>query len=489
MALFYLNVSNVGRRHGPGQLSAHTSYTLRESARQHVIAINMPTNKHALKREVAQYEEWAETNTRKDARLAYKVMHALPVELNRSGQIEATRRFMWSLTMKGRGRAFAAFHDLGTHNPHVHIVFIDRDIETGKSVALLSASKRDRAAKGLEPNSTEWLRQLWELECNGVLAEHGLDVRIDRRSNLERGIAEAKEKHRGWQEECAEVETSVEQVQPVTDQFVGASELVDESELDELSDTPECPPMPVDDPEDDEYGDGFSDEEETMAEAPPARERVGFAVELYNQHLLLQKTQSRLEYIEGQISSALRQLNEAETSAPQYTKAKSEAEKRVHQAKNKLSQYQRANGKLKGFSFLGFKTKTRQHGEEAALQLNSLESILEVAGKDYEYAQGRVQYFESLVAAHTQQRAQAQDDLTRLEKTYGNSKTLEEAEEILTYNIAQSLKDVSADQLTQMVQDGEISEGEYVDALTILNTPSAQLALDEFQRDRGGRDI
>ena len=158
MALYWLDVSNISRRHAPGTLKAHGNYILRDSARHHVISVNFPTNKHAIKRELAEYEKWAETHARKDARLVYKIMHALPVELSRKAQIEATRRFLWSLTMKGRGRAVAAFHDLDSHNPHVHIVFIDRDIESGKSVALLSASKAERAKRGLEPNSTEWLR-------------------------------------------------------------------------------------------------------------------------------------------------------------------------------------------------------------------------------------------------------------------------------------------------------------------------------------------
>jgi hypothetical protein len=152
MALYWLDVSNISRRAAPGTLQAHGNYVLRESARQHVVAVNFPTNKHAIKRELAAYEEWADTHARKDARLVYKIMHALPIELSRKGQIEATRRFLWQLTMKGRGRGFAAFHDLDSPNPHVHIVFIDRD-ENGKSVALLSASKRDRAEKGLSPTA------------------------------------------------------------------------------------------------------------------------------------------------------------------------------------------------------------------------------------------------------------------------------------------------------------------------------------------------
>jgi predicted nucleic acid-binding Zn-ribbon protein len=199
----------------------------------------------------------------------------------------------------------------------------------------------------------------------------------------------------------------------------------------------------------------------------------------------LRKTQSKVEYLGQQLSSAVRNLHEAEEEAPQYTEAMYQAKNKADAARDKLKQYQKSNGKLKGVDLWVWKSPTRKLGEEAALQAHALEAHFENAQKDYEAAQNKYERYKNEVASYSEQKAQSEDELTTLEKTLGNVSDLEQAEEIITYNVAQSLKDIDADQLKQMVQDGEISEGEYVDALTILNTPSAQLALDDYQRDDG----
>ena len=85
---------------------------------------------------------------------------------------------------------FYTMHDRGKdrHNPHGHFVIIDRDIETGKRVILLSDSPRDRAKAGLVPNGVEWLREIWEDCVNLALERAGLEARIDRRSLAAQGI-------------------------------------------------------------------------------------------------------------------------------------------------------------------------------------------------------------------------------------------------------------------------------------------------------------
>lgn len=95
---------------------------------------------------------------------------ALPVEMNADQRITTTRAFLWQLTDGGRATAFAAFHGGDTHNPHIHIMFFDRD-EAGKRVQGMS-----------ERGSTEKMRVLWESVCNSKLEEYGYDVRIDHRT-------------------------------------------------------------------------------------------------------------------------------------------------------------------------------------------------------------------------------------------------------------------------------------------------------------------
>lgn len=74
------------------------------------------------------------------------------------------------------------------HNPHVHIMVRDRDIEDGKRVLRLSDSSRDREKAGLEPKAVEWVRERWETVCNRALERAGHEARIDRRTLEAQGI-------------------------------------------------------------------------------------------------------------------------------------------------------------------------------------------------------------------------------------------------------------------------------------------------------------
>ncbi len=195
MALYSLSVSTVGKStHAPGTAGAHLRYIAREDAATHLEAAHMPEDAQQARTWMDTYEREA----RKNARLATKVRIALPRELSREENAALAREFVAGLT--GRRVPFLfAIHDRGkdAHNPHAHIVLIDRDIETGKRVLMLSDSPRDRRKAGLPENGVEWVRERWEHHANQALERAGHEARIDRRSLEAQGIDRTPQIHIG----------------------------------------------------------------------------------------------------------------------------------------------------------------------------------------------------------------------------------------------------------------------------------------------------
>lgn len=186
MAIFSLNHKSVGRAtHAAGTASAHVQYIMRPRAASEIIAHEMPDEVGPAMRWMDEQEE----ASRKNARVIDKVMVALPRELDAVQRAELIRAFGEAVS-GNRTPWVAAMHDMGkdAQNPHAHFIFRDRELETGKRVLKLSDNKRDREKAGLEPNGTDWLRQVWELTANQALERAGHEVRIDRRSLEAQGI-------------------------------------------------------------------------------------------------------------------------------------------------------------------------------------------------------------------------------------------------------------------------------------------------------------
>lgn len=128
-----------------------------------------------------------EREDRSNARVADKVLLALPRELSAAQRAEMVREFAEAVTV-GKASWLAAFHETGEdrHNPHVHLVVRDRDPETGK-----------RACGMSERGSTERLRELWERHANAALESAGWVERIDRRTLKAQGIERSPTIHEG----------------------------------------------------------------------------------------------------------------------------------------------------------------------------------------------------------------------------------------------------------------------------------------------------
>lgn len=211
VAIFSLNHKSVGRAtHAAGTASAHVQYIMRPRAASEIVAHEVPDQVGPAMRWMDEQEE----ASRKNARVIDKVMVALPRELDAVQRAELIREFGEAVT-GNRTPWVAAMHDMGkdAQNPHAHFIFRDRDLETGKRVLKLSDNKRDREKAGLEPNGTDWLRQVWELTANRALERAGHDLRIDRRSLEDQGIDREPGVHVGPKANELEREDKVPQSQ------------------------------------------------------------------------------------------------------------------------------------------------------------------------------------------------------------------------------------------------------------------------------------
>lgn len=169
VAIYSLHHSSIGKstQAQPHTAAAHVDYITRKSALSRALSARMPDSK----RGAMEFARTTEDRLRKNARVADKLMLALPRELNADQRAKLVSRFAENVTQE-RAPWFAAIHDKGkdAQNPHCHLVIFDRDPATGKRVFGMS-----------ERGSTERLREIWETESNAALERAGRKERIDRR--------------------------------------------------------------------------------------------------------------------------------------------------------------------------------------------------------------------------------------------------------------------------------------------------------------------
>lgn len=191
MAIFSLHHSPIGKstQAQPYTAAAHINYITRKRALRLMQKARLPGQSP---REIADYLRECEDTDRKNARVIDKVMLALPLELNPTERVGLVREFAEHVT-KGRAPWLAAFHDKGkdVRNPHCHLIFRDRDPDTGKRVIGTS-----------EIGSTEKLRKQWEIFANGALKRAGRAERIDRRTLAEQGVDREPTIHEGPQSQA-----------------------------------------------------------------------------------------------------------------------------------------------------------------------------------------------------------------------------------------------------------------------------------------------
>lgn len=200
MAIYSFRLTPIGKttQKKPFTAAAHVRYITRKDAMTLSMAERMPeSGSKAIRWLKAQ-----ETADRKNARVADKMIIALPRELDAGRQAQLIHGFAEALT-EGKASWFAAIHSKGKdrENPHCHLIVRDRDIVTGQRVVMFSAGAKEikqRAAKGEKsPTTLRMIRELWERHANAALEAAGRPERIDRRTLREQGVGREAQVHEG----------------------------------------------------------------------------------------------------------------------------------------------------------------------------------------------------------------------------------------------------------------------------------------------------
>ncbi|MDX8327431.1 Ti-type conjugative transfer relaxase TraA [Agrobacterium tumefaciens] len=142
---------------------------------------------------------------RKDARVAREFEIALPHELSAEGRLKAARAFAQDLANRYGAAVDFAIHSPSEHgdirNYHAHVLMTTRQV--GKAglgeKTVLEHNNARLLANGMATTDMQLrdIRQSWEGIANRQLQREGLDVRIDHRSHIERGLELSPTEHMG----------------------------------------------------------------------------------------------------------------------------------------------------------------------------------------------------------------------------------------------------------------------------------------------------
>ncbi|MGV1903286.1 Ti-type conjugative transfer relaxase TraA [Agrobacterium sp. 22-3674b3] len=142
---------------------------------------------------------------RKDARVAREFEIALPHELSPEGRLKAARAFAQDLANRYGAAVDFAIHSPSEHgdirNHHAHVLMTTRQVgKAGLGEKTYLEHKNARLlANGMATTDMQLrdIRQSWEGIANRQLQREGLDVRIDHRSHIERGLELSPTEHMG----------------------------------------------------------------------------------------------------------------------------------------------------------------------------------------------------------------------------------------------------------------------------------------------------
>ncbi|MEJ1175221.1 Ti-type conjugative transfer relaxase TraA [Agrobacterium sp. CMT1] len=142
---------------------------------------------------------------RRDARVAREFEIALPHELSPEGRLKAARAFAQDLANRYGAAVDFAIHSPSEHgdirNYHAHVLMTTRQLgrtRLGEKTYLEHKNAR-LLENGMATTDMQLrdIRQAWEGIANRQLQREGLDVRIDHRSHVERGLELSPTEHMG----------------------------------------------------------------------------------------------------------------------------------------------------------------------------------------------------------------------------------------------------------------------------------------------------
>ncbi|MFN7025829.1 MAG: Ti-type conjugative transfer relaxase TraA [Pseudorhizobium sp.] len=221
MAIYLCKVNQIGRRSGRNAVAAAAyrsatkllnerdgltyNYTNKKGVELAEVLLPDGVNAQwALDRELL-WNTAERCEKRKDARVATEVLVALPHELAREEYTSLTREFAQGLANCYRAAIDVAIHrpsgETDERNIHAHLLMTTRTVSAQGLHEKTWLHQRNAwlLERGLSTNRQQLLdiRQTWEHNANRYLARTALDVRIDHRSYVARGIEIEPTQHMG----------------------------------------------------------------------------------------------------------------------------------------------------------------------------------------------------------------------------------------------------------------------------------------------------
>ena len=174
---------------------------------------------------------------RSNSRTAREFDIALPTELTHPQKQELVKNFVQNNFVDKGLVADIAFHDINTHNPHVHIMITTRTVdENGLGTKDRSLDKKDFLLK---------LRESWATYTNDALESIGSSEKIDHRTLEEQNITRIPQIHLGANvaammkldiatergDEYLEIQTTNQQIEALEKQLVAVENSIESESL------------------------------------------------------------------------------------------------------------------------------------------------------------------------------------------------------------------------------------------------------------------
>lgn len=163
-AAFFINMAGFNKQAITADFPAkHIRYILNRNKVREVGSQHAPHDFHRA-------QDWLTAHYsagRKNARVWTRFIVNMPHDLSHGQRVTLLRDYLAAMS-QGRAQFVWAIHD-DTASPHAHVVFVDKDVDTGRRVAQLS-----------EGSSAERWRKVWEDCCNRALAMAGSLARVSR---------------------------------------------------------------------------------------------------------------------------------------------------------------------------------------------------------------------------------------------------------------------------------------------------------------------
>ncbi|MGG7581689.1 hypothetical protein [Rhizobium sp. Nf11,1] len=431
----------------PYTARAHSRYVQRESAAQYVYWEHMPDQYNERQRWFYDYENGVRKNGRVIDKFVILVPHGIPQE----HAISVITAFGRHLGQNSCPFLFS-LHGFDSDNHHAHMIFIDRDVETGKRV--FGTTQR---------NATRQIKLEWERVANHMFEQLGYDVRIKVHDGLS-------------------IEADNDNVQEP------AQEPLDEGhDVDDLPDMPEPPPAPED------AGDGEDDVPYVTSDlvgVDPV-ETIKFIHDVKADLEFLRRSQAKLQEATERHAWLLEQKERLTAEAGEYYQQSLPKLMNAQNAQEHFANHQREDGSLKGrsFSVFGytlFKTSARKEAEQAQITAHNLKleaDQVEHTRRSYD------RKIEQLAQQAIKAEEAAYAHKAELLRIYGTEEDIELAEGTMRNGIELAASDVTLEQAVEAYEKGAITADEYRTFLLEAGYDAEVQLLDESLSEDGGMSL